>query len=294
MLPAMQRDSLMCMCLLVTLSLFLACTKVEPGFDNTSVASKTTKTAPAIFLDNGVGDYSDFAKLLSAYVSESGLVNYAKLKDNRNGLDHFLLRLAAVSTQSLEARSRNEQIAFWINAYNAITLQSIINNYPISASFIKGLAFPKNSIRQIDGVWDKVSHSVAGQQLTLDAIEHQILREKFKEPRIHLALVCAAISCPPLRDEPYLAKELDQQFEQQTKRFMASDQGLQLGAGLKVSKIFKWFGDDFLWLYPELKNSEFALRKYLAQYATSAAAKKLLDYNEPLGYLDYNWSLNEQ
>ena len=289
----MRRDSLVYILLLVIFSFCLACSKVDNSIDNNKVALPPD-VSDKLLSSNGVADYSYLAKILAAYVSDSGLVNYGQLKENRSELDRFIGQLAKVTSEDLEAMASNEQIAFWINAYNAITLQSIINHYPISAGFIKGLAFPKNSIRQIDGVWDKAKHTVAGRQLTLDAIEHQILRAKFKEPRVHLALVCAAISCPPLRNEPYLSQELDRQFARQAKAFLASKQGMQIGENVRVSKIFKWFADDFLWLYPESKNSSLAVRKYLAQYAPSLAAERLLDEKEPLDYLDYNWTLNEQ
>jgi len=136
--------------------------------------------------------YSDYATLLDTHVNDQGLVDYLALQTNRGSLDSFNSSLDQVTQDDYQSWTEAEQIAFWINAYNSFTLQSIIDQNPL-----------KSSIRDILGVWKIRKFPILGQLKTLDNIEHNILRVDFNEPRIHMALVCAAISCPPLRQEPY-------------------------------------------------------------------------------------------
>ena len=132
-----------------------------------------------------------------------------------------------------------------MNAYSALTLQAIVNHYPIQSRLLT--LSPRNSIRQIDGVWTSLAWPVAGRRVTLDDVEHQILRPEFGDARIHFAVNCASISCPPLAGEPYRATTLDAQLDTAARRYLASGEGLRLsGSTLSVSSIFKWYGDDFI------------------------------------------------
>jgi len=154
-------------------------------------------------------NYSDYANTLKTYVDNQGMVNYKGLKANREKLDSFVSSVAKLNREVYGKWSVQEKIAFWINLYNGFTLKVIIDNYPIKSSFLKSRIYPKNSIRQISGVWDKLNFTVMGQNMTLDGIEHETLRKNFNEPRVHMALVCAAIGCPLLRNEPYIGGKLD-------------------------------------------------------------------------------------
>jgi len=167
--------------------------------------------------------YDDYAAVLSSFVDNNGMVDYARLKGQRARLDRFVAGIGELGRDEYESWSDKGRIAFWINAYNALTLRAIIDHYPIKSSFSKSLVYPKNSIRQIDGVWDKLKFTVMGQAVTLDHIEHGIIRPKYRDPRVHMALVCAAMSCPILRDEPFRAEKLDAQFEDQARRFLANN-----------------------------------------------------------------------
>ena len=200
---------------------------------NSSVVKETKKVAV-----NQSFDYQDFAEVLETHVDEQGLVDYVGLQANREQLDSFNQALGAVSPETYASWSEAEQIAFLTNAYNAFTLQSIIDQQPI-----------KESIRDIRGVWNKRKFSLAGEEKTLDNIEHDTLRKDFNEPRIHVALVCAAISCPPLRNEPYLPEKLDAQLDDQTAKFANSIHGFNLDRRddrVYLSSIFKWYGKDFI------------------------------------------------
>ncbi|WP_216904431.1 DUF547 domain-containing protein [Synechococcus sp. CCY 9618] len=249
-----------------------------------SVADAATAATPA-------PDPADLTALLRIYVDDQGLVNYRALQNNPSQLKTYLRRVAAVSPASYAAWPPQDQIAFLINAYNAITLQSIIEHRPIKAS-----------IRDIFGVWKVRTHTVMGRQLSLDAIEHNILRRDFSEPRIHAALVCAAISCPPLRREAYTGPQLNAQLEDQTRRWLAGPHGLVIdrGAGtVKISAIFQWFGQDWTKApgsggsVPNHGNQS-AVLLFIADHVNADDRAFLLtgDYN--LSNLPYDWSLNRR
>ncbi len=181
--------------------------------------------------------YDNYSTLLQTYVDSSGLVDYSALQANPEELKTVVAELAAVSPEAYAAWDEPTQIAFLINAYNALTLQSIIDQNPL-----------KGSIRDIVGVWNFSKHIVMGQPLTLDAIEHDILRRDFVETRIHAALVCAALSCPTLRQEPYTGAALDQQLDAQVQQWLDGPYGLaidQAANQVAISAIFDWFGDDW-------------------------------------------------
>ena len=134
-------------------------------------------------------DHVVFDNLLQKYVS-NGLVDYRGLKDNRAQLTTYLERLEQVDPNEFNQWSKSAQMAFWINAYNAITIEGILRNYPIQwGGLIARSRFPQNSIRQISGFWNKVFVKVMGKDMTLNDIEHKILRKEFDDPRIHFAIV---------------------------------------------------------------------------------------------------------
>jgi len=248
-------------------------------------------------------DYTGYAEVLEKYVDENGMVNYKELKNNRSKLDTFVDALEKLSSDTYRKWSEKERIAFWTNAYNAITLRAIIDHYPIKASKLGSLRYPKNSIRQIPGVWTKLKFPIKGDSWTLDEIEHTALRGWYNEPRIHLALVCAANSCPPLRKEPYYADRLDQQFDDQTRKFIALRNNFRLSRKqnkVYLSSIFKWFGKDFVKTYgadegfPKQNRAEKAVLNYLTGFLDDSDSKYLRNRKYAVKYTDYDWSLNEQ
>ena len=263
--------------------------------------------------DAGVYDVSDaekaqsyshgpYAKALK-HVDDSGLVYYAGLKRDRAELDNYVRAIGFLKPQVYEKWDEPTQIAFWINAYNALTLKAIIDNYPIKATAAGRLAFPAGSIRQIPGVWDKIQFLVMGRKMTLNDIEHKTLRVKFNEPRIHMALVCAAMSCPPLRNEPYDGKRLSAQLDDQTRKFIGNSTKFQLdrkGRTVRLSKIFAWFSDDFVAKHSP--SSGFAGHKkaakaslhFIAGYLSAEDAAWLQNEKYVVKYLSYDWTLNER
>jgi hypothetical protein len=247
--------------------------------------------------------YEGYAKTLSAHVDGQGIVNYPELKADRKGLDAFVSSLAALDPELFGKWSDKEKIAFWINAYNALTLRIIIDNYPIKASFFSALRFPQNSIRQIKGVWDEIQFPVMGRNLTLDNIEHDTLRSQFGEPRIHLALVCAALGCPPLRNEPYIPAKLESQLGDQARRFFKDPRKFRVDredGRIYLSSIFKWFGGDFVKAYgsdkrfPGKGETERAVLNFSSNYVDQDVKSYLETGGYSLSYLPYDWSLNEK
>lgn len=247
--------------------------------------------------------YEDYAKVLETYVDNNGMVDYDALKANRARLDAFAAAIGDLSPKTFDSWSEKEKVAFWINAYNALTLKAIIDHYPIKSSFVASLRFPKNSIRQIPGVWDDLKFRVMGREMTLDEIEHTRLRGNFNEPRIHVALVCAALGCPLLRNEPFTADRLDAQLDDQASRFLKDSEKFRIdrdNGRIYLSPIFKWFGDDFIATYgtsakfPGRSQAERAVLSFITRYLSKSDARYLSEAKFGIEYLDYDWSLNEQ
>lgn len=236
--------------------------------------------------------YQDYEDTLNTYVNDQGLVAYAQLQQNREALDRFNGAIAVVDPDTYQAWSEAEQIAFLINAYNSFTLQSIIEQNPLKAS-----------IRDIPGVWKLNRFAIAGEEKTLDNIEHDTLRVDFNEPRIHAALVCAAMSCPPLRTEPFTGEKLDQQLDQQVKAWLSNPTiGLRIDrqqGRVYLSKIFDWFGDDWKPSFAVKdqfagNDKERAVLNFISGYLDDTDRDYLQQGNYQISYLDYDWALNQQ
>ncbi|MFA0961883.1 DUF547 domain-containing protein [Roseivirga sp. BDSF3-8] len=220
--------------------------------------------------------HGQFTQLLREYVDGEGLVNYQGLLSDSIRLNDYLLQLE--SAPPSPDWSREEKLAYWLNAYNAYTLQLILRNYPVKS--IKDITKGPN-IPYINSPWDIKFIRIGSEELDLNNIEHGIIRKEFDEPRIHFALVCAAMSCPPLRREAYTADELEEQLQDQAQVFLSNDSKNRLEGGtLYISKIFDWYKKDFK---PE------GVAGYIHQVMPEEA-----DEDAEVAYLDYNWSLNEQ
>ena len=219
-------------------------------------------------------DNSIYAELLEKYVKD-GFVDYQGFKNDEAKLDQYLKILEKTDTKIL---SRNEQFAFYVNAYNAWTVKLILSGYP-------GVKSIKDLGNVFKSPWKKKIARIDGDIITLDHIEHNILRPRFKDPRIHFVVNCASKSCPPLRSEPYQENILDQQLDEMTRAFINDPKNNDLdGNTLYVSSIFKWYGGDF--------NKDIV--GFFLKYA-QGELKKSLEANKgkiEIKYLDYDWSLN--
>jgi hypothetical protein len=236
--------------------------------------------APAPF------DHSGYDALLKKHV-KGERVDYAALKADRAGLDGYCDRLAKLKKSDLEAMARDDQFAFWIDAYNALTLKTIVDHYPIKTGITLN-THPKNSIRQIDGAWSD-RHTVASQQVSLDDIENKILRPTFKDPRVHTAINCASRGCPPLRAEAFTGARLDAQLDDNVAKFLADPARTVYDEKKKrivVSKIFDWFKEDF--------GGDEGVLKFLRAHAPAASKGFLESLSaKSIETSDYDWSLND-
>jgi len=223
-----------------------------------------------------------FDAVLKAHVKD-GLVDYEAIKKDPSRLQAYVVEIADVPAATLAVWPDEDKIAFWINAYNALTLVSIIEKYPVK------------SIRDIPGVWDERKFKAAGRSLTLNEIEHEILRKDHEEPRIHMALVCAAMGCPRLRGEAYVGGRLNDQLKNQGVRFVGDKGNVRLDPKektLHLSSIFDWFGEDFEKKYSNGPSKK-AIVNFVAAHSSSLAVEIQNIHNLQVSFLDYDWSLNK-
>jgi hypothetical protein len=244
-----------------------------------ALAVADTASAAGAVPDRAHGAWTN---LLRRYVSE-GLVDYAGLKRGRSELDAYLRSLESVERAELEAWPRADQLAFWINAYNAYTVKLVLDHYPLrsirSIGFLPGSAFKRRFIPL---------ERVAGRKLSLDDIEHGILRERFEEPRIHFAIVCASRSCPVLRDEAYRGSGLDAQLDEAARTFLrdpARNRYDPASRTLSLSRIFEWFRGDF-------EGAAGTLPAFVERYADERTAEALRRGGVQVEFLEYDWALN--
>ena len=232
-------------------------------------------------------DHSAFAHVLSTYVDEEGDVAYEQLAGTADSvLTPYLQMLATTNPVRLD---RSQRLAFWINAYNAYTIKLIVDHYPVTS--IKDITSDADASRpNANSPFLLNVGTVADTVRSLDDIEHGIIRERFEEPRIHFALVCAAVSCPALRREPYTGDALDRQLAGQAHAFLQNDAKNRIPEGARriaVSRIFKGFDDDF-------GRSDDALQRILSTYFEGDVRKRLAKAAYRVRILDYDWTLNDQ
>ncbi len=240
--------------------------------------------------------YPSYGAVLTRYVRPPR-VDYKALTADRGALDRAVAEFAAAEAGAENGWARDERIAFWINAYNAFTLRAIVDHYPIQAGWFS--LQPRNSIRQIDGAWTKLTWQAAGRRVTLDEIEHKILRAGFADARVHFALNCASVSCPPLAAEPYRAAGLGAQLDTAARRYLGTTEGLVVdGNTFRVSSIFKWYAEDFVAAYAPLiagarDARERAILGVIATYGPAEAARQARLGTPRIVFMKYNWSLND-
>lgn len=227
-------------------------------------------------------DFQPWDQLLRQYVDEQGRVNYRAWKaEASQPLQDWLHQVSELDWPSL---SSQEQLALWLNLYNALTIAQILPQYPIASIQPKilgipnGFAFLRFFLRPI--------YSISNQRYSLNDIEHQILRPQFHEPRIHFALVCASQGCPLLRNQAYQPNIVRQQLEVDVDRFVNNPDKVRYDGSRNIlycSKIFKWYRQDFLKQAPSVSAY---IRSYLKTDGAINAATRI-------AYLPYDWRLND-
>ncbi len=218
-------------------------------------------------------EHHNWTELLKRNVTDSGQVNYKGFIQDRILLQGYLDDLSEYSPGN--NWTKNEQLAYWINTYNAFTVKLIIDNYPL-----KSIKYIGDGLPMIGSSWDIKFFKIGNVDFDLNTIEHDILRRKFSDPRIHFAINCASFSCPKLRNEAYIATKLEAQLEAQAVDFMNTpDKNVITDTETKISKVFDWFQSDFI------KNS--TLLEFIKRYNPS------LNEANKVEYMDYNWAINE-
>jgi hypothetical protein len=217
------------------------------------------------FITKAQPDYKNWDNFLKKYVSMTGEVDYKSIKANKKELD--ALTKSFSEAKVLPSWNKDDQLAFWINAYNLFTIDLIIQNYPVK------------SIQQLDGgkPWDVKRIQIGGKKYSLNNIENDIIRPQFKDARIHFAVNCAAKSCPPLLNSAFLGKTLDVQLDMVTKKFINNTKYQTITASkLTSSKIFDWYATDFG-----------DIVTFINKYSSVTINK-----NAGVVFKEYDWSLN--
>jgi hypothetical protein len=242
-----------------------------------------SKASPRVSLDQI--DHSRWNAILNAYVDTDGMVNYQALKASAADvakLDRYLAGLSSADPSI--AATKPAKLAFWINAYNAVTVRGILREYPTSSI--------RNHTARLFGynIWKDLKLYVGGQAYSLEQIEHEILR-KMSEPRIHFAIVCASVGCPRLLGEAYVGDRLESQLQANAKDFFARSRNFRYdksGQRFYLSSILSWFAEDF-------GSSQAAQLRTISPWLPTTGATDAAKRNGVgISYLDYDWSLNKQ
>jgi hypothetical protein len=206
--------------------------------------------------------------------SKNGHVNYQGFIKDKDRFQQYLNTLS--KTGPGKNWTETQELAYWINAYNAFTVKLIIDHYPLKS--IKDIS---SGLPMINSPWDIKFFKIRNVEFDLNTIEHEILRKQFNEPRIHFAINCASFSCPILRNEAYDADKLEAQLDEQALRFIQNpDKNIINEKQILLSPIFSWFEKDF--------TINQSLKTYLKKYHPS------VDEQLPIRFMDYDWSLNEE
>lgn len=263
---------------LLFLTLMLACAR-----GSAAVGQQGSPPTPTSF-DHA---HALWTEVLTKHVT-GDRVDYAALKKDHAPLDRYLSQLHAVKPEQLASWTRQQQLAFWINAYNAHCVSLVVSEYPV------------DSIKDIGGlfssVWKKAfidmpAFNPSGKPapLSLDDIEHKILRPTFKDARVHAAVNCASASCPALRPEAFVAEHLDQQLDEQVRKWLADPTRNMFDktkSRADISAIFDWFEEDFV-------RDGGGVVAWIAKYAPEANSSWLKSGKVAVKYFDYSWKLND-
>ncbi|MEM9251636.1 MAG: DUF547 domain-containing protein [Planctomycetota bacterium] len=232
--------------------------------------------------DGATFDHGAWDGLLKEHVAPGGWVDYAGFEADEAALDAYL---AALGSADYAALSRDAKLAYLINAYNAFTVKLILDHWDGGRL---------ESIMDIAGgkPWDLAQWNLAGQTVSLNQLEHEIIRKDFLEPRIHFVVVCAAFSCPPLRTEAYTAEKLEAQLQEQTvysfthPRWLIFDGG-KPNAPLRLTKLLDWYAGDFTQVAPSVEAYAGRFNERLGAYLDEGGSVSI-------HWIDYSWLLNDQ
>jgi uncharacterized protein DUF547 len=246
--------------------------------------------------NGAAGPRAGYDFVLETYVRD-GLVYYRALRQDRGKLDAFVNSLGATP---VESEARNDQIAFWLNAYNALVLRTVIDQFPIP---LRSPEYPPHSIRQIPGAFERTPRHVAGKTITLDQIEQTVL-PGFNDPRLFLALGRGALGSGRLRSEAFTGSDLERQLSDVAAECISRAQCMQVDRGantVRVSSIFSWRERDFTRVYGESADPKFGTRSPMERAVLAFVKPRLLtteveflERNEfQVKYIPFDWTLND-
>lgn len=225
-------------------------------------------------------DHAIYDAMLKKYVSD-GMVDYLKWK--KNGLVTFEQYINSLEKVSLTNLNENEQKAFWINAYNALTMYATLKHIPTN-----GLLARVFSVRMVSGFFDKITYTAAGETLTLNDIETKKLRQTFHDPRIHFVIVCASRSCPKIQDTVFKEAGLEERLDSAARNFIQDTTRNRLDQKnnvLYLSEIFKWYDSDFI-------ASDGTVVDLVNKYIGKEGSDYLSTNAVKVQYLFYDWLVN--
>lgn len=229
-----------------------------------------------------MSSFNRWDQLLHQYVDAQGKVNYRAWKADAESLKQWLSEVSSICWQDAEP---NQQLALWLNLYNALAIDQVLAQYPIDSIRPTFLGIP-NWITFFQFFQRKMI-TINDQAYSLNQIEHDVIRPQFQDPRVHFALVCAAIGCPLLRNQAYQPDRVQHQLEADAERFIANPQKVRYEPPfLYCSKIFKWYEKDFLKNHP-------SIHAYIQKYLPQSLPQRL-PANLTIRYLDYDWGLNQR
>ena len=254
------------------------------------------------FKTNAPDLYEKCKYILATYVDKYGNVDYKTLRRKRAKLIAATRAFDNIDPTEYKSWSPNGKIAFWINAYNILTLKLVVDNYPIKPVWYR-ITYPPNSIIHITGAWTKHYFNVMGIEYTLREIEREILMAGFKDPRICFTFSYATRGGALLRNEPYYPDKLDEQLDDQVKKFLATPRGLRIDhqeKTIRLADIFNWYKRDFIEKYGDIKkfrDRPAHIQAYLnciVKYISSDDLKYVESRDYEVKFLKYDWRLNEQ
>ncbi len=287
----MVRNRILRLILLFFIFVMFGCTKIEP----------TTFTDEQV-VEPRILSHASFDRLLQRFVDHEGRVNYSALKQDSRDLDQYYHLIATFSPDSHPDLfpSESHKLAYWINAYNATAIKTVLTYYPISSVLDVKPPAVFFFLSEKSGFFVFQRLTYGGKTTSLYYLGNGVIRERFQEPRIHFALNCAALGCPRLPRQAFSGEDLERQLDQETRKFLSEARNFRIdhsGKTIYMSSIFKWYEDDFLnWYQKNYSESKASLVNYIALYLTSDKAAELKEHGNQyaLRFLPYDWGLNDK
>lgn len=287
----MVRNRILRLILLFFIFVMFGCTKIEP----------TTFTDEQV-VEPRILSHASFDRLLQRFVDHEGRVNYSALKQDSRDLDQYYHLIATFSPDSHPDLfpSESHKLAYWINAYNATAIKTVLTYYPISSVLDVKPPAALFFLSEKSGFFVFQRLTYGGKTTSLYYLGNGVIRERFQEPRIHFALNCAALGCPRLPRQAFSGEDLERQLDQETRKFLSEARNFRIdhsGKTIYMSSIFKWYEDDFLnWYQKNYSESKASLVNYIALYLTSDKAAELKEHGNQyaLRFLPYDWGLNDK